>query len=867
MASAQSGPRPVPEVRAVRTKTPITIDGRLNEEAWLHATPATGFLQKDPDEGKDATERTEVRIAYDDRAIYVGARMFDRTPATVGRRLSRRDADADADYFIVGFDPHHDHLTGFFFKVSAAGAQSDGTIDNDTATDNSWDGVWSSAVTVDDSGWTAELRIPYSQLRFPSASQQVWGVNAVRFIRRRNEESWFVLTPKKENGLASRMAHLVGLDDIPAASHLEWLPYTVGRAEYIAPSSPGDPFNDGSRFFGNAGLDVKWGLTSNLTLSGTVNPDFGQVEVDPAVVNLTAFETFYEEKRPFFLEGAPIFGGFGQGGTNSSFNFNGSPPSLFYSRRIGRAPQGSADGDFVDVPSASTILGAAKITGKVGHGWSLGLLDAVTSRETARESTSDVRSTRVVEPATNYLVGRAKRDLTRAGFGVLMTGVERGDAADTLSVPLARRAYVAGGDGYYFLDATRDWVVHGSASGSWVQGSTAAIDRLQRAPQRYYQRPDAPQVSLDPNATSLAGWSGRINLNRNSGDWGINAALWGTSPGFESNDVGFMSRADQAGAHGVFRWAKPTPDRWTRSRMLFLGKWWTWNYGGDKQSDGVYAMWQTTLLNYWTVGGSGGYFARGLDDRLTRGGPSVTTPRGAMGELRVASDSRKTLSLEWDANYQGGAESVRFMNASVSLVFKPSSTLSLSTGPSVMRNHDPVQYVQTVADPLAAATHGSRYVFADLHQTEVSMTTRLNLVLRPTVSLQVYAQPLISVGKYTDFKELAAPRTFNFLRYGAQAGTISRDAASGDLHVDPDGNGPAAPFAVSNPSFNFKSLRLNAIFRWEWRPGSTIYVVWTEQRQDSARPGWFQLGPDTRSLFSANPDDVFMVKVSYWLGR
>src|SRR5688572_11997316 len=382
-AAGQGSGGPDRDVRATRTAQAPAIDGKLTEETWALAAPAGDFTQRDPDEGKPPTERTEVRFLYDDGALYVGARMFDSEPARITRRLSTRDNSADADVLSLYLDPMHDKLTGAIFRVSAANVQQDQVLYNDTWTDGTWDAVWESAVSIDETGWSAEIRIPLSQLRFPGGDQQTWGVNVERHIRRKNESAWLEMVPKSQSGLASRMRNLTGLDGLRPTKRLELLPYAAARNEFIAPRRAGNPFNDGSRGFASAGLDMKWGVSSNLTLNATVNPDFGQVEVDPAVVNLTAFETFFQEKRPFFLEGSQIFNNYGRTGSNDFWGFNNSEPQLFYSRRIGRAPQMGAAGDFVDTPTATTILGATKLTGKTMGGWSMAFLEAVTGEESA----------------------------------------------------------------------------------------------------------------------------------------------------------------------------------------------------------------------------------------------------------------------------------------------------------------------------------------------------------------------------------------------------------------------------------------------------------------------------------------------------
>jgi len=867
LAAGQPAPHDsVPTVQVVRAISPVVVDGQLDDEVWTRAPAATAFIQRDPDEGQPASELTELRLAYDEAAVYAGVRLHDREPSRISRQLSRRDDDAEADWFALLLDPHHDHLTGAIFRVSAAGVQGDAIIYNDTSDDDSWDAVWTSAVRVDEGGWTVEMRIPLSQLRFSPAASHTFGVNAMRQIHRKNEHAWLVHVPKTESGLASRMGHAIGFEGLAPRRTVELLPYVVSRAELIEPATRGDPFNDGTRLFGGAGLDVKYRVTSSLTLDGAINPDFGQVEVDPAVVNLTAFETFFQEKRPFFIEGANIFGNFGRGGSNSFWGFNRSEPILFYSRRIGRSPQGSADGDFVSRPAASTILGAAKLTGKTAGGWSVGLLDAVTEREYARIVTEGVDTRQQVEPLTNYLVARADREIgRRAAAGLLMTAVHRDLSSAPLRDLLPGAAYVAGADAHVFLDASRDWVVNGRIAASHVHGSPAAVARLQRAPQRYFHRPDAPHLELDPDHTALRGWTGSVNLNRNSGIHGVNAALWAVSPGFDSSDAGFSFNADRAGGHLVYRWNNPAVTRFTRRRSFSLAKWYTWNFAREVQGDGVHTFANVQFRNYWSIFG-GGFASRAIqDDRATRGGPSMVRPAFGGGFLGVESDSRRRIALDAFMEALAGEDGGSSVSGGVGGRYRPAASLEISLGPSFSRNLMPAQYVGTFADPVAVATAGSRYVFANLDQTEVSLQTRLNLVLSPTLSLQVYVQPLVSVGEYGTFKELAQPRSYSFTRFGLDRGAISYDAAQREYAVVPGDGGE--PFRFADPDFNFKSLRFNAIFRWEWRPGSAMYLVWTEQREDFAHPGQFTFRRDFGRVFGAAADDVIMFKLAYWLSR
>ncbi|HEY9465139.1 MAG TPA: DUF5916 domain-containing protein [Vicinamibacterales bacterium] len=858
----------VREFRATRTTRPPTIDGQLNEEVWSQAQVMSDFTQIDPDEGQPATERTEVRVLYDDHALYVGVRLFDHDTVHLGRRLSTRDGDADADRVTLYLDTMHDHLTGVMFRVSASNVQTDAVLFNDTWDDWSWNAVWESNVSIDDDGWSVELRLPLSQLRFTSDDKQTWGINVERYIRRRNEGSWLEMVPKKETGRASRMVHLTGLDGLKPSRRLELLPYTAGRAEYVAPASTVNPFNDGSRVFASAGLDMKYGLTSNLTVDATVNPDFGQVEVDPAVVNLSAFETFFEEKRAFFLEGAQIFNNFGRGGSNGNWGFNNSEPQIFYSRRIGRSPQLQPEAEFADPPTATTILGAAKLTGKTSRGWSIGLLEAITSTEKAPTETAFVRGEAVVEPMTNYAVVRLQRDIgRRAGVGMLATAVNRRINTPIVNATLPDNAYVAGADGYLFLDADREWAMNFAASGSRVDGSTSAITRLQLAPQRYYQRPDALHLHLDPNATSLSGFSGRVSLNRNSGLVQINTMLWGVSPGFESNDLGFHSNGDRAGAHGVLIWRNVTPGQWLRDRTIWVAKAYTWNFARELQSDVIGSQGRFTLVNYWNAGAAIFANRHAPDDRLTRGGPMAMSPRGFDLNGWVNTDDRKRLSLNINAGISDNAAGGWGRSLGVTFNIKPSDRFTLSTGPDWNRSYGYAQYVRSVDDPTATSTFGGRYVFGGIDQWQLTMTTRANVIFSPHASLQVYMQPLLATGDYSGFKELAQPRTHDFLRYGTDIGSLSFEPGTRMYTADPDGAGVASPFTFEDPDYNFKSLRLNAVFRWEMKPGSNFYVVWTRQQQDLTNPGHFAPARDARAMFTAPGDDIILFKLSYWLGR
>ncbi|MEK6769055.1 MAG: DUF5916 domain-containing protein, partial [Gemmatimonadota bacterium] len=484
----------------------IRIDGRFDDPAWAQAEPITAFTQVVPHEGDPATERTEVRIVYDDDAIYVAARMFDSDPHGVRTQLARRDAFTEADQFRVAFDSYHDHNTSFGFSVNPSGVKLDVQIGQDGFSyDQGWDPVWDVATTRDSLGWTAEMRIPLSQLRFPQAETQVWGINLFRSIQRKAEDVVFAWSPRTDRGYASFFGHLFGLSQLPQPRRLEVLPYITAREERIDPGTTGNPFNDGSREIASAGLDLKYGLTSNLTLDATINPDFGQVEADPAFVNLSAFEQFFGERRPFFIEGADIF------------RFGGQ--QYFYSRRIGRSPQGFADsrGGYVDQPQNATILGAAKLSGRTGGGWSIGLLEAATAREFATVDSAGTRFQDEVEPFTNYLVARGKRDFhggsTQIGF--IATAVNR--SIDDSRLDFLRTSAHAGGFDFGHRFSHNRYNFTGSVGFSRIAGDTLAIQLAQRSSARYYQRPDADYVEYDPTRTSLSGWTASLRLGKEAG--------------------------------------------------------------------------------------------------------------------------------------------------------------------------------------------------------------------------------------------------------------------------------------------------------------------------------------------------------------
>ena len=818
-----------PLAEAVRAQGPVHIDGRLDEPAWALAPVIDGFRQIDPDEGAPVSRRTEVRILFDDDALYIGARLFDEGPITT--RLGRRDMPLlDADWFGVVIDSYHGHQTGFVFDVNPSGVQRDAVksmTSSGESDDNSWDAVWDVATSIDDEGWSAEYRIPFSQLRFNRAERQLWGIQLERVIGRRREYAVTTFIPKSERGGIPAYGHLVGVQGVSAGDRLELLPYVVARGEYVDPGA--NPFRTDSEHAVSGGLDARYRVTSDMTLNASINPDFGQVEVDPAVINLGVYETFFEEKRPFFIEGSDIFG-FG----------GGNAGTLFYTRRVGRQPQLAPATSEADVPAATTILGAAKLSGRTAGGWSIGVMEAVTAREEAEYRTADGDATMAVEPMTNYFVGRARRDMRngQSAIGTMVTMTHRDLDEPTLEASLRSSAYAIGLDGRHEW-ADRSWVVYGNIALSHIRGSADAIRAVQTASNHFFQRPDADHLDVDENRTSMTGASGLIGLGRQAGEhWRGELQVATTTPSYEINDLGFNYRTDRRDAQLNVTYLQQRPGSFWRAFNITGRARIEANYANEMIANWLTLTTSWRHLSYWQVQTGITYSLRANDDRLTRGGPLAVRPANTNGYLLVAGDPRRNVS--WSLRLEGERTEFDgwYWGIAPEIVFKVSPRWNLTLTPELSRTFVPAQYVGTIADAGYEPTFGNQYVFAPLDQTTLAMETRLNYTFNPRLSLEVYAQPFISSGEYGDARYLTAPKTYAFEAYTG---------------------------AVPDLDFNLRSLRGTAVLRWEWRPGSTLYAAWQQSRADLASGvGDFEFGRDRRALFDAQPDNIFVLKASYW---
>jgi hypothetical protein len=854
-ASAQDrGARERKQARAERVQgESIRVDGRMDEEAWLRAEPLKDFVQKEPIEGATPTDDMEVRFLYDDDALYVGARMSSRNDPRIQAPLGRRDNAGQAEHLLVSLDTFLDRRTAYTFGVTASGVRLDRfhPTDNEDHTDPGFDPVWEARTTRDLGGWTAELWIPFSQLRFNPQTEQVWGLNVRRFRPTLNEEDYWVLVPRTERVWTSRFGDLRGIAGVRPTRRIELLPYVAGASTVSAERDRGNPFDNGLNLASRGGADMKLGIGPNLTLETTMNPDFGQVEADPAEVNLTAFDTRFPEKRPFFAEG------------NRLLNINN--PNFFYSRRIGARPIGPASGEYVDYPSSTTILAAGKLTGRLPSGTSLGLLAALTGEESAHvvglDGAGSITNVRVA-PRTSYALARVQQEfgsLASTASG-LVTLVHRDfKASDPLAALLTRNAFTAGGDMTLRFKGG-EYEFRSSGGASVVTGEAAAIERLQRSSAHFAQRPDRTYARLDPTRTSLAGYTIDNRLERTGGrHWIWNAGMKIDSPNFESNDLGNLRAADGIMPTFNVRYRETRPGTIFRSYSIGINQNTEWTWDLNRQARSLRPSVNLTWANYWTTSFAVTRNFRGLDSALTRGGPVMQRPSGWSSNLEVG--NRSTSQTRWSGNVSlgGNEDGGRSRRASASFAFRPGPRWHLSMEPFFERLTEAQQYVATIAGG-RTATFDSRYVFSYVDRSTLSMEYRVGFTLKPDMNLDIYAEPFASSGRYYDFGELLAPASRDRLVYGTSGTTIQRQ---------PDGThivtAAASSFALKARDFNVRSFRSNIVLRWEWRPGSTLYVVWQQNRAASevlgTRVGWDDM---FRSL-TAPGANYFVVKTSFWL--
>lgn len=816
-------------VAAVRAEQPPVLDGRDDDEVWSRAHIISEFQEARPTEGGDARLRTEARVAYDAHNLYVFVRAFDPHPDSIISLLSRRDVQTASDQIIVMVDSYHDRRTGYEFVVNPAGVKADYAIYNDGNEDGAWDAVWDASTVVDSLGWTAEFRIPLSQMRYATGGSTTFGFMIWRGIERYTSQITWPLYRVSKAGFVSQFGELTGLNDLVSPRRAEFTPYMVTKNE-SRPTANG---------FGrhqdlNIGGDLKYGVASNLTLTATINPDFGQVEADPSVLNLSAFESYFREQRPFFVEGR---GQFSFDVNCSAVNCNGE--GLFYSRRIGRAPQLSGTYGDATSPTATTILGAAKMTGRLPGGFAIGALNALTGRENGPGDTT-------IEPLTNYGVIRATQDRDNGdgSVGVILTSVNR--SMDRWSRPLLHQSAYVGAVDFRQRLFGKHYEVSGSLDLSRVNGSPEAIAATQRDPVHLYQRPDGGG-RFDSTRTSLSGDAQEIRFGKIGGKrTNFETSYQRRSEGFEINDLGFLLQADQQSWNNWLGLRFNQPNR-VFQRLNWNFNWWQfWSAGGLPTDRAANTNIHTQLNSRWWLhaGGTLGQLGTTFCDRCARGGPAIRQDAFLAPWVGIEGDGRKRLVPFFWVNYfrtDGGRTSR--LNLNPELDFKISSRFNTSLSLDYTRNRNDSQWYDNITDSTTGITH---YTFAHLEQKTLGVTFRLDYTFSRTASLQIYAQPFVSKGTYTKVREIGSPRAANYDdRYQAYADTATTNNPGG---------------------FNFQQFRSNVVFRWEYRRGSTLFLVWSQGREDQGSiEGQRSFTGDFGNLFSQRASDTFLVKFSYWL--
>ena len=868
-ARRESGPRPTAGgaaaahrvTTAARAEGAIVLDGRLDDAAWARAERADAFVQSVPEPGRPASQPTEARVLFDATAVYVGMRLHDTHPDSIAATLGRRDFTGYSDWAHVILDSYNDRRTAFRFAVNPAGVKRDGYIsgDQENQEDLGWDAVWDAEVSRDSAGWTAEFRIPLSQLRFSGGGSAgtEWGVQFARDLARRNERSTWTLATPDLGGFVSRFGTLRGLRTPDRLRRLEAMPYSAAEVTH-APLPAGNPFVRQDAMRTRVGVDLKYGVTSDLTLTGTIAPDFGQVEADPSVVNLSGVENFFPERRPFFTEGSDLFAA-----NLNAQNWVSGNDQLFYSRRIGRAPQGALPTATHREPATDArLLGALKLSGKTATGWSVGALTALTDEVAVRWAEPDGRAGRaIIEPRTQFGVFRLARDVAggEGTVGAFATVAHR--RLDGTGLTTLRDDGLVGGLTGRRRFAAGRWTVEGTLMGSRVRGSTAAILATQRSITHGFQRPDAPHLRVDSAATALEGIASAVSLAKTAGGrWRGGVAAQLKTPGFEANDLGFVARTDVVHTGAWLGYVDYRRGARRRFRESWFNVWRQTTTNGDRTMGGIALFGAVQSHAFRTVSLETRWDAPGLATQLLRGGPGLVLPNRFSASLRLQSDPRKRASVQLWQFYLRSPDTFGYVHTTTPTVtLRPSSRMDLTLGPSLQRNRNPWQYVATRTTP-----EGPRYVTGDLRQETLSLTTRLNYAFTPTLTVQLYAQPFLAAGRYEGLYAVTAPRAAKWRdRLTKYAGADRETLPDGRIRL---GQGASA-VTVDDPDFSVGEFRSNAVLRWEYRPGSALFVVWSQRRDARDALGDFDVERQAGALFGDGGTNVLTVKWSHWIGR
>jgi hypothetical protein len=827
------------------------IDGIIDEKAWEMVEWAGEFTQWMPANGAPPTESTEFKIIYDDNYLYVAIKALDSEPDKIVKRMSRRDG-FEGDFVEVNIDSYHDFLTAYSFSATAAGVKGDEKISQDGENwDPTWDPIWYLKTSFNEQGWIAEIKIPMTQLRFSEDKEQVWGLEVKRMIHRLEERSVWAPIDNTESGYVSRFGELRGIHDIKPKKQMDVTPYAVGSYEHYE-KEEGNPFSKGEDWKVRGGVDAKIGLSNNITMDLTINPDFGQVEADPSEVNLSGFESYFREQRPFFIEGRNIY----QYPTEPG-DGDGSVNNLFYSRRIGRQPYYYPDYDYVNQPQNTRILGAAKITGKTRKGLSIGILESVTNKENA-EFINDAGSIEkiAVEPMTNYFAARLEQDMNKGNtiIGGMFTATNRFIKEDHLN-ELPSSAY-SGGINFEHNWSNRKYTISAKLLGSHVSGDTAAMMQLQTSNRRLFQRPDVKINRMDSTRTSLSGHGGFVSFskNKNSG-WRYMGWVSWLSPGLELNDIGFLRQTDNINQVFWIGYSTPQPLGIFRKINVNFSEWMGWNFDGLFNSMGINTNTFFQFKNFWQFYVGANYNSANNSDSHLRGGPVYILPQRVNLWAGIETNDRKKLRFEWDISRQLSEFNYRTSTwTSLEITYQAIDRLKMSLETTYGISQNRLQYLSE-----EDVKNNNEYFLAEINQETLMMELRLNYSFTPDLSLQYYGQPFISSGKYSNYKRVSNSTSSSYYdRYEL----VSPDA---DNNLDLDGNGEI-DVEFGEPDFKYIYFQSNMVLRWEYLPGSTLFVVWTQSRDEGdynldQLP--FEFDEDFNRMFRIFPHDIFLVKLSY----
>ena len=841
------------ENKPLRTYTTIrlstakpVIDGKLDDDCWKTGEWGGDFTQWIPKEGAKPSQETQFKILYDDKNLYVAIRAFDKEPHKISRKAGRRD-EFIGEQAGVNFDSYHDHRTGFEFSVTAAGQKIDLILTNPMVPELDWNAVWYLKTGLEDSAWVAEYEIPLSQLRYSKDKEQVWGMHVWRWVDRLSEESDWEPQTSTGPGMLYLFGELHGIKDLPKSRRIEIMPYALGKLKTFD-KVPQNPFaKNGHSMMGNFGLDAKIGLSSNFTADLTVNPDFGQVESDPSVMNLTAFETSYEEKRPFFLEGKNIF------------KFELGDANLFYTRRIGHTPVYHPElgtNQYIDYPDNTSILSAVKISGKSKNGLAVGVLHSLTSGENAQLSTNGIKKDLRVEPLTSYTVGRVQQDFNEGTtvLGGIITATNRFINDPYLEFQ-NQNAFTGG------LDLLHQWnkkefYLDAKIIGSTINGSAEAIRNLQLSSARYYQRPDVNYLHYDPTRTQLSGQGGRVKIGKGSkGLWRYSSEFNWRSPGLDLNDIGFMQMADLVSQETEVSYFVNKPVSIFRTYSAAVHQSNNWDYGLNYLYSGLFLTSKFEFLNQWMVSPSVHFRNEGYDNRLLRGGEAMRLPALWEGSLEFHTDMAKKFIISLNATKEAAKnENYRnsFVQATVTTI--PYNVLKLSASVNYSENMDNLQYVDT-----KILGTDIKYILAHLNQKTLGATFRVDYNITPEISIQYYGSPFASVGKYTKLKEVTNPRA---AAYSDRFKLLNTQFVGNTYQVAATTDTPA--YSINNPDFTFNQFRSNLVFRWEYRPGSQIFFVWGNEWTGWRNDSNSKVGKAVSDLKDVSPTNIFLIKLSYW---